>query len=354
MNLSKTIINWYLANKRELPWRETNDPYVIWISEVILQQTRVEQGLPYFRKFIETYPTLKDLAKAGSRSVKKIWQGLGYYNRAENLLSTAKAIVKERKGVFPQTYNQMLTLKGIGPYTAAAVSSFAFNQPMAAVDGNVSRVIARLFAVKEAVNSTKGKKTVQEIADELLDKKDPGLFNQAMMELGAMICKPSGPLCGQCPVRLQCEAFKKKAVERFPVKIKKKKPADRYIYYFLFHQNKKIFITKRTGTAIWKGLYELPNIESGEAIRSKHITSSKEFKKQFGKIYQPKQRLVYSTKHQLSHLTIHAFFFEISSDKKIEIAGEKFICTGFNRITGYPVSRLFDKFLNYYNLQSNP
>jgi A/G-specific adenine glycosylase len=221
MTLAKHIINWYLKNKRDLPWRNTEDPYFIWLSEVILQQTREEQGMPYYLKFTERYATIKQLAAAKDDDVMKLWQGLGYYNRAANMLKTARLIVDEHGSAFPETYEELIELKGIGPYTAAAVSSFAFGEARAVVDGNVYRVLSRLFAIDEPVNSSKGKIVFAELANEIMDHKHPGAYNQGIMELGAVICKPRQPLCGECPIRLQCIAYEKKTIASYPVKRKK-------------------------------------------------------------------------------------------------------------------------------------
>ncbi|MBP9187718.1 MAG: A/G-specific adenine glycosylase, partial [Bacteroidia bacterium] len=211
------LIKWYLANKRDLPWRNNLNPYHIWLSEIILQQTRVEQGLPYYLKFIEHYPTIKHLAEADDNNVMKLWQGLGYYNRASNMLKTARILVSSYNGVFPETYAELLNLKGIGPYTAAAISSFAFNEAQAVVDGNVYRVLARLFAIDEPIYSTSGKKLFATLAQDLLNLDAPALHNQAIMELGAMVCKPKLALCQACVLRLQCQAYAQKRVYDFPV-----------------------------------------------------------------------------------------------------------------------------------------
>ncbi|MBS1527709.1 MAG: A/G-specific adenine glycosylase, partial [Bacteroidetes bacterium] len=206
MNFSDELIRWYLVNKRDLPWRNTTDAYVIWLSEIILQQTRVEQGMPYFYRFLERYPDVAAFAAAEEGDILNLWQGLGYYSRGRNMLKTARQVTREYNGVFPVDYQSLLRLKGIGEYTAAAISSFAANRPHAVVDGNVARVLARYFGIMERINSNQGKKLTQSLADELLNKKHPGLHNQAMMEFGALLCKPKNPDCAICPVRQGCIA----------------------------------------------------------------------------------------------------------------------------------------------------
>ncbi len=208
MNVSNTLIKWYLLNHRELPWRSSTDPYIIWLSEIILQQTRVDQGLPYFNRFVDKYPTISHLAKAPEDEVLKIWQGLGYYSRARNLHATAKLVHQQYAGVFPSNYDQIKALKGVGVYTAAAITSFAFNQPFAVVDGNVYRVLARLFGESTPIDTTTGKKLFAELANDLLNKKTPGIHNQAIMEFGATLCRPASPDCHICPFNGQCIALR--------------------------------------------------------------------------------------------------------------------------------------------------
>lgn len=351
--LSKEIINWYKKNKRDLPWRNTNDPYFIWLSEIILQQTRVEQGLPYYHKFIAKYKTVKKLAEANNDDVMKLWQGLGYYNRASNMLKTAREIVKNHQSVFPKTYDELIKLTGIGPYTAAAISSFAYNESRAVVDGNVSRVLSRIFAIEEPINSSKGKNLFEKIANEILDKKNPGLNNQAIMELGALVCKPRQPLCNECPVRLNCEAFKKNSIYDFPQKIKKNKPRNRFVNYFYIEQNNTIYIIQRTEKQIWKGLFELPNFDTESSLNEFEIINQIDFKNMFQKSEVIQIKKIFSIKHQLTHQTIYANFFNLSSSKKIKLLNESYMLVDIGDINKYAVSRLFDKFLNYLNLHSN-
>jgi A/G-specific adenine glycosylase len=229
MNFSKTIIRWYNKNKRDLPWRHTKDPYKIWLSEIILQQTRVQQGLPYYETFVKKFPTVHHLAKANEDVVMKTWQGLGYYSRARNLHYSAKFISKNLKGKFPNNFEEIKKLKGIGDYTAGAIASFAFNKPYPVVDGNVFRVLSRYFGIKTPIDSAKGKNEFVEKATLLLDKKNPGTFNQAIMEFGAMKCVPQNPDCGKCPLKNGCEALANDTVSALPFKSKKNKIRTRYL-----------------------------------------------------------------------------------------------------------------------------
>ncbi|GAB3931056.1 A/G-specific adenine glycosylase [Mucilaginibacter myungsuensis] len=262
MDLSAQLIKWYQANKRDLPWRHTTDPYVIWLSEIILQQTRVEQGLPYFNRFLEKYPTVSHFAAATEDEVLNLWQGLGYYSRGRNMLYTARLVQELYRGQFPSSYDQLISLKGIGEYTAAAISSFSANEAKAVVDGNVYRVLARYYGIDEPINSTGGKKTFQSLADGLLDKNRPALHNQAMMEFGAMLCKPKNPACGICPVHLDCYAFKNNATIALPVKLKTVKIRKRYFNYLLIMRGDEILMHKRGAGDIWTNMYQLPLIET--------------------------------------------------------------------------------------------
>src|ERR1051325_11203457 len=277
MDFSAGIAAWYKANKRDLPWRNVRDPYLIWLSEIILQQTRVEQGLPYYFRFAEKYPTVHHLAKAKEAEVMKLWQGLGYYSRARNLHAAAKHIAFELNGKFPATFHEVLRLKGVGTYTAAAIASFAYGEAQAVVDGNVYRLLSRYFGIKAPIDSTKGKKQFLELASSLLDRKDPGTHNQAIMEFGARQCVPKNPSCGTCPLGNSCFARAKKKVNMLPVKEKKTKISERHFHYFLVRHRGYVWINHRSGKDIWKGLYDLPLIESAKAVRTEKIFSSKPF-----------------------------------------------------------------------------
>lgn len=343
------IVDWYQKYKRDLPWRNTRNPYLIWLSEVILQQTRVEQGLPYYLKFADKYPTVKKLAAAKDDDVMKLWQGLGYYNRAKNMLKTARIVADECKGVFPDTYDGLIQLKGIGPYTAAAIASFAFDEPKAVVDGNVYRVLARVFGISEPINGSKGKKIFAELAQEIMDTQSPGLYNQAVMELGATICKPSSPKCGECVVRLKCHAYKYKRIAELPVKLKKQKPRERFLHFFFINHNGKTYIKQRADERIWHNLFEPPFIETTLETDDTTLYGSTAFQAFFpGKHRAAK---VFSVKHQLTHQTIFAHFWEVQVPKTFKLTDASYLSVNIADIHKYAVHRLFDKFLNYHTLQ---
>ena len=262
LQFQELITHWYHQNKRNLPWRTTKNAYVIWLSEIILQQTRVEQGLPYFNKFLQHYPSVSDLATADEQEILNDWQGLGYYSRARNLHKTAKEVVEIYKSEFPSTYNELLKLTGIGPYTAAAIASFAFDEAKAVVDGNVYRVLSRVFDIEEAIDSTQGKKTFELLANELIDKKNPAIYNQAIMEFGALHCVPVNPDCATCPLQFQCLAYANKTITERPVKSKKTKVTPRYFVYLIeLSPSQTIRIEKRKEKGIWQHLYQFPLVE---------------------------------------------------------------------------------------------
>lgn len=282
MNFNDELLNWYQKNKRDLPWRKTTDAYIIWLSEIILQQTRVEQGRPYFNRFLEKYPTVTDFAAATEDEILKLWQGLGYYSRGRNMLKTARLVQEHYNGAFPTSYDQLVKLTGIGEYTAAAISSFSSNEAKAVVDGNVYRVLARYLGIDAPINSTKGKKIFQEAANDLLNKKAPGTHNQAMMEFGAIICKPKNPACGICPVRTGCYAFKHNAINNLPVKLNKVKVRERYLNYFLVTNGDKLLINKRSDTDIWANMYDLPMVETNAELSIDELIAVPEVIEYFG------------------------------------------------------------------------
>lgn len=338
------LIKWYLANKRDLPWRNNLNPYHIWLSEIILQQTRVEQGLPYYLKFIEHYPTIKHLAEADDNNVMKLWQGLGYYNRASNMLKTARILVSSYNGVFPETYAELLNLKGIGPYTAAAISSFAFNEAQAVVDGNVYRVLARLFAIDEPINSTSGKKLFATLAQDLLNLDAPALHNQAIMELGAMVCKPKLALCQVCVLRLQCQAYAQKRVYDFPVKEKKRKPINRYLNYLYINDGENTYLRQRIDEGIWNKLFEFPLIETDTPITEEELLHQPKLKTLLNKA--PKSiKPVFTAKHQLTHQTIYAVFWLVTSKQIKPAANNGFVKVPLAQINNFAVPRLLERFL---------
>jgi A/G-specific adenine glycosylase len=335
-DFSLSIVNWYRQNKRELPWRSTQNPYFILLSEIILQQTRVQQGLPYYMKFVQLFPKVEDLANADEQFVLKTWQGLGYYSRARNLHHTAKTILKEFNGNFPKSYSEIKSLKGVGDYTAAAIASFSYNLPHAVVDGNVYRVLSRYFDENIAYDTSKGKKLFQSYADELLDKQNPAEHNQAIMEIGALICTPKNPLCEKCPLQDQCLALRNETILQRPVKSKKTK-VEKIHFYYLFKDMKTIPLEKRT-SGIWKNMYQLPLIESKEKLTLKEL--KEEVNRKFNiKIIEKQPLLIY--KHQLSHRQITAQFWKITdlpqNDGIFEVTKQ-------NELENYPVPRLIDRF----------
>nr|WP_294776484.1 A/G-specific adenine glycosylase [uncultured Flavobacterium sp.] len=273
MNFSKSLILWYLQNKRDLPWRNTVNPYFIWLSEIMLQQTRVAQGLPYFLRFTEAFPTVFDLANASEEEVLKLWQGLGYYSRARNLHKTAQQVAFECKGEFPKSYAELLKLKGIGEYTAAAIASFSYNENVPVVDGNVFRVLSRYFEVETDIGSSGVKKEFTRLAAELLPEGEANLFNQAIMEFGALQCVPKNPDCGQCIFNISCAALQKKKVALLPIKSKKVKVRTRHFNYLIFSDEVgNTIIQKRTQKGIWHNLYEFPLLETENELTENELT----------------------------------------------------------------------------------
>lgn len=344
MNFSKNVINWYSDNKRDLPWRHTVNPYFIWLSEIILQQTQVKQGLPYYKSFVKTFPTVYDLAKSDEQTVLKLWQGLGYYSRARNLHFTAKYIVNELGGNFPNSYSEIIKLKGIGDYTASAIASIAFGETTAVVDGNVYRVLSRFFGIETPINSTKGIKEFKALATELIDKREPATFNQAIMEFGAQQCKPKKPYCIICPLQSGCVAFLKNQTSGLPVKLKKIKIRHRYFNYLvIIDQHKKTIIEQRTEKGIWQNLYQFPLIESKESIDvyefEKEISKHKLIKNLKFQINLFNEKDVI---HKLSHQHLHTKFWIIETDPITEksISAEN--------LKDYPVPALISEFINKF------
>ena len=315
VEISELLLFWYDKNKRDLPWRKTTNPYIIWISEIILQQTRVNQGLDYFLRFVERFPDATSLAAATDDEILKYWQGLGYYSRARNLHAAAQDIVARFDGKFPSRYEDIRSLKGIGEYTAAAIVSFAWNQPYPVVDGNVYRVLSRLFAVDTPIDSGRGKKEFTVLAAELLNRRHPGLHNQAMMELGALQCVPKSPDCPACPLAGHCMAYATGTVASLPVKEKKVKVKERYFHYFHISCKTDTFVNRREGDDIWKGLYEFPLIETSEPADLKVLAADKRYRELFDNISPITLINRVSFKHVLTHQIIHATFYHIGIDR---------------------------------------
>ena len=301
---SKNLITWYLANKRDLPWRGESDPYFIWLSEIMLQQTRVEQGLPYYLKFTEAFPSVKDLADAHEDRVLKLWQGLGYYSRARNLHHTAKVIAYEFNEKFPSTHKELMSLKGIGDYTASAIASICFNLPTAVVDGNVYRVLSRHFGIETPVNSSQGIKEFKSLAQELIDTDDPGTYNQAIMEFGARYCVPQKPDCENCIFATTCEAYKLDKVKVLPIKIRKQKIRKRYFNYIIPLSNENLTdLKQRDQNGIWQRLYEFPLVESEKEITKGELETNHSYR-EIAASYEIEEVIRYQEAaviHKLSH-----------------------------------------------------
>jgi A/G-specific adenine glycosylase len=311
MNFQNEIIEWYKVNKRELPWRNTTDAYTIWLSEIILQQTRVEQGLPYFNKFLENFPTVQDFAAASEIKVLKLWQGLGYYSRGRNMLFTAKQVVDLHQGIFPIQYNQLIKLKGIGEYTAAAISSFSNNEAKAVLDGNVFRVLARYFGIDEPINSTSGKKLFTDLAQSLIEDQKPSLYNQAIMEFGALQCKPKSPACNICPVQAGCYAFKNDKVNVLPIKLKKVKVRKRWFNYFVGIKDGAILTKQRQAGDVWQQMFDFPLIETEQQADLSDNEWINKVKNLFGE--DVKITPLLEKKHLLTHQIIYVQFFALEN-----------------------------------------
>ena len=350
------LFGWFEDKHRELPWRSHPTPYFIWLSEVILQQTRVSQGLEYFYRFVERWPTLQDLAQAEEQEVLKLWQGLGYYSRARNLHKCAQEIVRHHGGSLPADYNALRQLPGIGPYTAAAIASIAFGLPHAVVDGNVYRVLSRLFDIDTPINTDAGVKAFAALADELLDRAHPGLHNQALMEFGALQCVPKNPDCLFCPLRPHCLAFDRGTVEQRPVKEKKLKVRTRYFHYLVFTFEDKTYLRKREGNDIWQNLYDFPCVEADGPMNPHEIVSTPSFKELLqGKDFQIVGNSHEFT-HKLTHQTIIARFLQIKIFDFLPIIQENnILLVPENELDGYPVPKLIENYLklNNYQLTTN-
>lgn len=342
VEFAEILIRWYTENKRQLPWRETTDPYRIWISEIILQQTRVVQGLEYFNRFMERFPDVQTLAEASEDEVMKYWQGLGYYSRARNLHAAAKEIMSRFGGVFPQEYDDVLSLKGIGEYTAAAICSFAWQKPYAVVDGNVYRVLSRYFGLDTPIDSSAGKKEFAELAQVVLDRKHPELYNQAIMDFGAMQCTPKVPDCLYCPLRDRCMAFLSGKVEKLPVKAGKTVVKPRYFNYLNIHCQGVSLLSRRNSKDIWQNLYEYPLIETPESTDFADLQQTDAYLQLMDGVRELRiQRVVEMPKHVLSHRVIYAFFYEIEVSNFSE-AMTQYLQVADKDMEQYAVSRLIE------------
>jgi len=344
MNFTENIIGWYSDHKRDLPWRNTQNPYYIWLSEIILQQTQVKQGLPYYNAFVKAYPTIFDLAQSDEQNVLKLWQGLGYYSRARNLHFTARYIANELGGVFPNTYDDIIKLKGIGDYTASAIASIAFGENTAVVDGNVYRVLSRFFGIETPINSTKGIKEFKTLASRLIDKKQPAKFNQAIMEFGAQQCKPKNPYCIVCPIQNACVAFKENKIATLPIKLKKTKVRQRYFNYLVLLDSKKnTVLEQRTQKGIWQNLFQFPLIESEKSLSIEDFkahtkTNSIFLNLKFDFSLYNETDII----HKLSHQHLHTKFWIITTKNIITDS------IPMHTVERYPVPALIGEFISKF------
>jgi A/G-specific adenine glycosylase len=310
MSFAKQLIQWYTINKRDLPWRQTQDPYFIWLSEIILQQTRVDQGMPYYYRFVEQFPTVQTLALAEEGFVLRLWEGLGYYSRARNLLKAAQRVVDQWGGEFPAQYEELIQLPGVGPYTAAAISSFSSGEARAVVDGNVYRVLSRYFGVDLPINRPIGQKYFARLAQDCLDQDDPATYNQAIMEFGALQCKPVQPLCSTCPVAQGCRALATNSVMNLPVKEKNKKVRDRYFHYFIVEGDQSMVLQQRSDRDIWAHMFEFPLLETEGPIQPFDLLKHPKLTEWFGEKFSL-EMLFHPVQHLLSHQKIHATFYKV-------------------------------------------
>jgi len=342
---SNTLVMWYLLNKRDLPWRKTKEPYYIWLSEIILQQTKIAQGTSYYLKFIARFSSISQLAKASEDEVLKLWQGLGYYSRARNLHHTAQFIDQQLYSVFPNNYEQLIKLKGIGDYTASAILSICFDEPHATVDGNVYRVLSRYFGVTSPINSPKGKKVFKKLAQLLLDTQRPGTHNQAIMEFGAKVCKPKNPDCNLCPLNSSCYALQKNKIKELPIKLKKVKIKNRFFNYLVIENKNQTVIQQRTGKDIWKNLFEFPMHESVSEINASKIIDTKEFLKVIGhKKYKLKKFNKTQIIHKLTHQNLYTTFWIIHLEEEANNS------IPWENINNFAVPTLIQNFINQYRI----
>jgi A/G-specific adenine glycosylase len=356
MKFAKVLIDWYEKNMRDLPWRKTQDPYRIWLSEVILQQTRISQGLSYYLKFVDAFPDVYRLADASEQEILKLWQGLGYYSRARNMHNTAKTIVTDFNGFFPEKSEELIKLKGIGSYTAAAVASLAFGEISAVVDGNVIRLLSRIRGIRTPMNSASARKEISGVAMELIDRKRPGIFNQALMEFGALYCKPKNPNCENCVFNSECQALRMGLVSEIPMKINRLMPKKRYFNYLVVSTNDRwLYLKKRTRKDIWQNLYDFPVIEANKRVSNKKILE--EITLLFDR-NETREIKVFPTeyKHVLTHQVIFARFYSIKLTMENPARfldselGRKTVRVNFDKLQDYPVPRLIENFLKKFLL----
>ncbi len=345
MEISKLLLKWYEKQGRELPWRETSNPYKIWVSEIILQQTRIQQGIEYYHSFLKSFPDIFSLAESDISEVLNVWQGLGYYTRARNMHEAARVITYQYNGTFPSNYKDIINLKGIGEYTAGAIASIAFGEQVPAIDGNVKRVFSRLFNLHDDLDKPLAVKNLKNLLQKEMDKDDPGKFNQAVMDLGALICKPKNPLCSKCPLSENCIAFKNEIVNELPVKYKKIKSRNRYFYYCIINCKGQILINRRKKKDIWELLYEFPLIETSKPLsdtsmydRVKEIFLTGQKRTEISNI---SSEII----HILSHQKLHTRFIHVEVEKLNTPVLSDFIPVKKEKINDFPLPRLIDRYL---------
>ncbi len=343
---SNKLLKWYEANKRDLPWRGIDDPYKIWLSEVILQQTRVNQGWDYYNRFTEKYPTVSKLAAAAEHDILKLWQGLGYYSRARNMHHAAKEIVTKHKGKFPTEHESIRALKGVGDYTAAAIASIAYKLPYAVVDGNVFRVYSRVLGISTPIDSTEGKKKIWEAAAELLPKTNPGTYNQAVMELGALCCTPKNPNCPECPIQIACYAFAHNMVDKLPVKQGKTKVRNRHLNYIVISNGNKLLLHERKGNDIWKGLNDFPCIETEKETSPEKLLKTKEWKALFSTDKLIIESVSGPVKHILSHQRLYAQFIKVKTSTPVKTIPADCLWVEKKNLKKYAVPRLIEQYIS--------
>jgi A/G-specific adenine glycosylase len=345
MKIGDVLIDWYRKNKRDLPWRKTKDPYYIWVSEIIFQQTRIIQGIQYYNRFIERFPNVHSLAKSKIDDVLKVWQGLGYYSRARNMHETAIDISHNKNGMFPGSSKKLLALKGVGLYTAAAIASISFDEKISVVDGNVIRLITRLQGFDLPVSSDQLKKNVADTAFNYMNNHSPGEFNQAMMEYGALQCVSGKPDCSICPLSKKCYAYINNVIEQFPVKLKAKASKNRYFYYGVFIYKNKVFVKKRTDKDIWQGLYDFPMVETNRKISMSSLVETEKFKKVFSENFISCKTIGKPVKRILSHQVIYAQFFELQYKNGFVPTMQNAEQVSVKSLRKLPVPKIIEKFI---------
>ena len=342
----KAVFQWNLSkNDRKMPWKGEKDPYKIWLSEVMLQQTRVEQGIGYYNRFLKRFPDVQTLAQSPDNQVFKLWEGLGYYSRCRNLIATARKVAFELKGEFPNTKEGLLSLKGVGPYTAAAIGSFAFGLPLAVLDGNVFRVLSRIFGIKQPIDHPKGKKLMNSLAQELLDESNPAAYNQAIMDFGAIVCKPQQPMCKGCPFQKKCIAFQEGIQSKLPFKSKKAKITHRYMYYLLLEHHGKHLIRERKRKDIWRGLHEFVLLEHDEPMELAYLKTISNWGIKGKNLQKEMIDISDEIVHQLTHQKIHCRILHVKINQNIQLDG--YVWKSKNAILQLPFPRLITRYLGW-------